>query len=244
MNMASGAAANTALLEGMVRVLGEVADDLVFVGGCATDLLVTSVRPDYVRATTDVDVVAEVTTIHEYHALEKRIAAKGFKHDPEVVCRWRVAGLQLDVMPSGSGVLGFQNHWYPLAVATAAPYVLPSSRTIRLVSGPLFLATKLEAFRDRGGGDYVASHDLEDIVHFSTTRPYAGRCREPSAPASHPRKAASTCKGLTTTEPRRHDRHIELTTASHGVGSTSPSARRALFPVAARSRIRARRDAL
>jgi predicted nucleotidyltransferase len=162
--MASGAAANAALLEDMVRVLGDIADDLVFVGGCATGLLVTSVRPDYVRATTDVDVVAEVTTIHEYHALEKRIAAKGFKHDPEVVCRWRVAGLQLDVMPSGSGVLGFQNRWYPLAVATAVPYALPSGRTIQLVSGPLFLATKFEAFRDRGAGDYVASHDLEDIV--------------------------------------------------------------------------------
>jgi hypothetical protein len=28
----------------------------------------------------------------------------------------------------------------------------------------LFLATKLEAFRGRGGGDLLASHDLEDII--------------------------------------------------------------------------------
>jgi hypothetical protein len=26
------------------------------------------------------------------------------------------------------------------------------------------VATKLEAFLKRGGGDYIASHDLEDIV--------------------------------------------------------------------------------
>jgi hypothetical protein len=116
-NMPSGLAANTALLEEMVRLLGEVADDLVFVGGCATGLLVTSVRPDYIRATTDVDVVAQATSIREYHALEKRIAAQGFKHDPEVICRWRFAGLQLDLMPSGTGVLGFRNRWYPLVPA-------------------------------------------------------------------------------------------------------------------------------
>src|SRR5205085_5613086 len=29
---------------------------------------------------------------------------------------------------------------------------------------PLFIATKLDAFHGRGGGDIVASHDLEDII--------------------------------------------------------------------------------
>lgn len=35
---------------------------------------------------------------------------------------------------------------------------------IRLVTAPYFIATKLEAFRGRGKGDYRMSHDLEDIV--------------------------------------------------------------------------------
>jgi hypothetical protein len=35
---------------------------------------------------------------------------------------------------------------------------------IRIVTPPLFLATKLEAFRGRGRGDFLASHDLEDII--------------------------------------------------------------------------------
>jgi predicted nucleotidyltransferase len=42
--------------------------------------------------------------------------------------------------------------------------MLPSGHSIRLVTSPLFLATKLEAFQDRGAGDYLASHDLEDIA--------------------------------------------------------------------------------
>jgi hypothetical protein len=41
---------------------------------------------------------------------------------------------------------------------------LPSGREIALVSAPLFLATKLEAFYGRGNNDYGASHDIEDIV--------------------------------------------------------------------------------
>jgi len=33
-----------------------------------------------------------------------------------------------------------------------------------VITPALFLATKLEAFKDRGKGDCYASHDLEDIV--------------------------------------------------------------------------------
>ena len=35
---------------------------------------------------------------------------------------------------------------------------------IRIVTAPYFVATKLEAFRGRGHGDYTSSHDLEDLL--------------------------------------------------------------------------------
>jgi hypothetical protein len=35
---------------------------------------------------------------------------------------------------------------------------------IKLVTPPYFLATKIEAFKGRGKGDYMASHDMEDII--------------------------------------------------------------------------------
>jgi hypothetical protein len=35
---------------------------------------------------------------------------------------------------------------------------------IRVVTAPYFIATKLEAFRGRGRGDYASSHDLEDLL--------------------------------------------------------------------------------
>ncbi|HVO48408.1 MAG TPA: hypothetical protein VMT29_18980 [Steroidobacteraceae bacterium] len=155
---------NAELLDTMVELLGDVADDLVFIGGCATGLLVTATRVQSVRVTMDVDVVAEATTIREYQLVEARLRKRKFEPDPEVICRWHFRGLQLDLMPSGPNVLSFHNRWYPLAVKTAVPRRLPSGRTLRTLTGPLFLATKMEAFLDRGEGDFLASHDLEDIV--------------------------------------------------------------------------------
>lgn len=35
---------------------------------------------------------------------------------------------------------------------------------IRVVTAVYFCATKLEAFRRRGRGDYLSSHDLEDLI--------------------------------------------------------------------------------
>src|SRR5688572_10134963 len=158
---------NLAMLELITQVLGEVCESLVFIGGCATGLLVTTVRAQPIRVTLDVDVVTKVTTLHDYHAIEARLSERGFKHDlsPEApICRWVGAGTTLDLMPSAPGIFSFHNRWYPLAVKTAQAARLPSGRVIQLIAAPVFLGTKLEAFHDRGRNDFLASHDLEDII--------------------------------------------------------------------------------
>lgn len=158
----------------VARALGDLCDELVLVGGCATGLLYTSPSAPPPRVTYDVDVVAEVTALPEYYALEKKFAARGFKRDisPEApVCRWRLGDLCVDLMPSDERVLGFSNRWYPLAVAGALPVVLPSGRALRLISAPAFLATKFEAFATRGRGDLLSSHDFEDIINVIDGRP-------------------------------------------------------------------------
>jgi hypothetical protein len=82
-----------------------------------------------------------------------------------------VGGCAVDLLPMDSGILGFANRWYPLAVQTAHEVSLPAGMTIRLISAPAFLATKFEAFSDRGRGDLLGSHDLEDIVNVLDGRP-------------------------------------------------------------------------
>lgn len=165
---------NLAMLEIAVQALGDLCDSFVFIGGCATGLLVTTVRAQQIRATEDVDVVTRVATVSGYHRVEAQLSARGFKHDtsPDApICRWVGAGVTLDLMPSEPGVLSFHNRWYPLAVNTAQPVRLPSGRVIALIAAPVFIATKLEAFRSRGQNDFLASHDLEDIVTVVDGRP-------------------------------------------------------------------------
>lgn len=170
---------NLAILELVAHALGAVCDDVVFVGGCATGLLLTQARPDRIRITEDVDIVAQALTVHDYHAIEARVRGQGFSNDmrPDApICRWVYKNVTLDVMPTVKDILGFANRWYPLAIATAQPVTLPSGQSIKLISAPVFIATKLEAFKDRGKdasgqSDFLGSHDMEDIITVSDRRP-------------------------------------------------------------------------
>jgi predicted nucleotidyltransferase len=165
---------NLPLLESVVRALGPLCEQFVFVGGCVTGLLITENAAPPVRATKDVDVIVEILSLAEYHALERQLENGGFRHDRSSdapICRWTVGSALLDVMPTNESVLGFGNRWYSEAVHTATQVTLPSGRRIRLISPPAFLGTKLAAFYGRGGGDFLASHDLEDIITVVDGRP-------------------------------------------------------------------------
>jgi hypothetical protein len=131
---------NLEMLEIVAHMLGELCGSLVFVGGCATGLLVTTVRSHQIRATQDVDVVAEVTTVGDYHHMENQLTSRGFRHDissEAPICRWVGGGVTLDLMPSAPGVLSFHNRWYPLAVSEAESFQLPSGKAIRLIAAPV-----------------------------------------------------------------------------------------------------------
>ncbi len=165
---------NLPILTLIAQSLGVLCDSLVFVGGCSTGLLLTVPRAQAIRATQDVDVVVHAVSTADYHAMERAVEARGFKHDlsPEApICRWVLHGVALDLMPSQPGILGFHNRWYPLAIETAARFNLPSGMAIRLITAPVFVATKFEAFHGRGNNDYLASHDLEDIITVVDGRP-------------------------------------------------------------------------
>ncbi len=173
-NVFRGDDPNLPILSMIAKSLGDLCESLVFVGGCATGLLLTAPRAQAIRATQDVDVVVHALSTADYHAMEKAVQSRGFKHDlsPEApICRWVLQGVALDLMPSQPGILGFHNRWYPLAIETAAQISLPNGMDIRLITAPVFVATKFEAFHGRGNNDYLASHDLEDIITVVDGRP-------------------------------------------------------------------------
>jgi predicted nucleotidyltransferase len=156
----------------VARALGPLREHLVLVGGCAAGLLITdSARPP-VRATQDVDLIAEVASKIQYYRLGEELRQLGFTEDMgNVICRWRLGDLKVDVMPTSGDVLNFRNAWYADALKEAVPTILPDGASVLLISAPYFVATKLEAFYDRGKGDYMASHDIEDVINVIDGRP-------------------------------------------------------------------------
>lgn len=154
-------------LRRIAEALGELREQVVFVGGAVAGLLVTDPLADTVRATRDVDAVVNANRA-TFYRIEEAVAQRGFARDvsSEVICRWvhKASGVLFDLMPVQPEVLGFSNAWYPYAVETAVLMDLGDGLTIRLVSAVAFVATKLEAFASRGGGDFLSSHDFEDVL--------------------------------------------------------------------------------
>jgi len=160
---------NLPYLRHIAEALGELREQVVFVGGAVAGLLVTDPLADSVRATRDVDAVVNANRAM-FHRIEEAVAQRGFARDvrSDVICRWvhKDSGVLFDLMPVQPEVLGFSNCWYPYAVETAEPVELSPGVTIRLVSAVAFVATKLEAFAGRGGGDFLSSHDIEDVLNI------------------------------------------------------------------------------
>ncbi len=140
---------NLEIIEIAAQALGSLCYELVFLGGCATALLITDSAAPPVRVTRDVDTLAEIGSASEYRKLEKRLREHDFEVDSSKgapICRWVGHGILLDVMPTDEQILGFANAWYPGAVASASRYELPSGSEIQLIDPVHFVATKLEAF--------------------------------------------------------------------------------------------------
>ena len=123
---------NLEIMEIAVARLGAMAEEMVFLGGCATGLLITDAVAPAIRATKDVDVIVEVASLIEYHRLSKRLRELGFSEDqsPDApICRWRAGEILLDVMPTHPEILGFGNEWYqPAFDAACGEHYLRATR--------------------------------------------------------------------------------------------------------------------
>ena len=165
---------NIQMIEAAAEKLKTMTKEMVFVGGCATGLLLTDQAASPVRATIDVDVLVEAATLVEYHLVSEQLRQLGFVEDTSEgapICRWNSENLILDVMPTDPMVLGFGNRWFTMAYDASEWTTLPSGKRIRLLSAPYFLAAKLEAFGSRGENDYLMSRDIEDVITLLDGRP-------------------------------------------------------------------------
>jgi predicted nucleotidyltransferase len=151
--------------------LEEFAKEVVFVGG-ATVALYADRPATETRPTDDVDILVQVMHRKDYAVIEERLRSKGFTNDIEsgVICRYKVKGIIVDVMPTGENTLGFSNSWYEEGYTTSVINTLEEGYPIRIFQAPYFLASKFEAFNNRGGGDGRFSPDFEDIIFVLNNR--------------------------------------------------------------------------
>lgn len=159
------------LLE-VAKALGpDLCQQMTFVGGCTTGLLLTDAfTREQVRSTDDVDLIVHVMGPVGFAHLQQTLSDRGFRVSPQddddfPICAMKLGDLRVDFMPDDDS-LGFSNRWYRDAMMTATAYQLDKEIMINLVSPVYFVATKLEAWKGRGRGDALSSRDIEDILNL------------------------------------------------------------------------------
>ena len=156
---------NITRIKAVARALHNLQKDVVFVGGATVSLYADAAAAES-RPTDDVDVVIELASYAGYAALDEQLRNAGFVNDTVsgVICRYQTQGIIVDILPTIAEVIGFSNKWYPEGFKQAIP-VLLGDMTVKIFSLPFFIASKLEAYKNRGGNDYRFSSDFEDIVY-------------------------------------------------------------------------------
>ena len=147
----------------------ELLEQVAFVGGCITGLLLTDdFTREQVRHTDDVDLIVHIISKSDWYKLEKKLRARGFANNQEEnapICSMKLGELRVDFMPDDPEILSFSNRWYKDAWKTAQPYTI-GEYTIKLVQPIYFVATKLEAYIGRGNNDPWGSRDIEDLLNL------------------------------------------------------------------------------
>ncbi len=153
----------------------ELRQQMAFVGGCTTALLVTDdFTREQVRHTDDVDLIVHLVGYASYTRLQKQLHALGFREsfeNDDPICAMRLGELRVDFMPDNEKILGFSNRWYRDALISAGDYPLTEGISIKLVKPVYFVATKLEAYLGRGDNDPLGSRDIEDLLNLFDGRP-------------------------------------------------------------------------
>lgn len=159
--------ANIEKIEIIAEGLGDLLDEVVFVGGAVASLYIDDPAAIYVRATNDVDCIIQLSGRVEFSRFEEKLRKLGFRNDTSEgapICRWIYRETLVDVTPTDEAILGFSNQWYKEGIENCIKVGLPEGGEISLLSLPYFIATKIEAFHGRDESDFRISHDIEDII--------------------------------------------------------------------------------
>lgn len=157
---------NIKVIEKVANALGELNNNVIYVGGAIVSFFITDMGADQPRPTKDIDISVQISTYSEMDRLREQLATKGIypASNQNVMYRYEFEDVLIDFIPFEATPLGPTNSWlkpgFPLAYEVQA-----GDQTIKILPVSYFLATKFEAFKSRGKNDPFMSHDFEDIIY-------------------------------------------------------------------------------
>jgi predicted nucleotidyltransferase len=157
---------NLKVVEKVASTLEELNDDVIYVGGAVVSLYVTDEGAEQPRPTKDIDISVQISTYSQMDKLREKLATKKIypAHSETVMYRYAFEDILLDFIPYEETQLGPTNSWFKPGFEKSYPVKLGQVE-IKIMPVSLFLATKWEAFKSRGG-DPRMSHDFEDIIYI------------------------------------------------------------------------------
>jgi hypothetical protein len=163
---------NLALVAQVAQGLQELKDKMVFIGGAVISLYTDDPAAEEIRPTADIDMTINLSNYAEWAQMQERLSELGFYPDPQgqSICSYKYQDIAIDIMPADDSSIGVSNIWYKPGFKYLQQITLEDGTTINILPSPYFLATKLEAFKDRGKNDFYGSHDFEDIIYLIDNR--------------------------------------------------------------------------
>ena len=164
---------NLALVAQVAKGLKELKDKMVFIGGAVISLYTDDPSADEIRPTSDIDMTINLANYAEWAKMQERLAELNFYPDPQgqSICSYKFQDIAIDIMPAEDSSIGVSNQWYKPGFKNLQKIQLEKEGVeINILPAAYFLATKLEAFKDRGKNDFYGSHDFEDIIYLIDNR--------------------------------------------------------------------------
>lgn len=166
---------NAIIIRGIIRkialALGELNEQVIYVGGATVGLYINDPAADVIRPTKDVDISLSIATLRELENIRENLAIKGFIQTAEddVICRFRYDDVKVDVMNTKAIGWAPANPWFAHGFDNRLSIEIDGQH-IYIIPLPYFLATKFAAYNSRGKNEPRTSHDFEDIVYVIDNR--------------------------------------------------------------------------
>ncbi len=162
---------NKEIIKKIANALGDLNNEVIFVGGATVSLYINDEAAEDVRPTKDIDISVSVVSINELENIRERLAFKGFLQSAEldVICRFKFEEILVDVMNTNPISWAPANKWFKKGFENMERIKIEQN-TIQIMPFNYFLASKFTAYEDRGGNDPRFSHDIEDITYILDNR--------------------------------------------------------------------------